>query len=296
MPGHADRDVVLVTLDSCRYDTATRASTPSLDRLGPLRRAETSGTFTLPAHVAFFSGMTPRPLDGGHDLAGQSYRSIWRSTAARPSTTATAVPFSGPMLMDHYRRRGFRMIGAGGVTFFDPKEPGNWLPGLFDTFHYYGRANATAADTRVRYRDESLTLAHPEFLADDALATKRFFLFINCPSTHIPYTTPNTRLTSSTRILLERLYSLHDSKQTAPDAFTPDEIATLRTMQARALEWADRQLGILFARLAEREPLVMVCADHGEEFGDDGRYGHGHPHPSVTTVPLWSGILRQEQS
>ncbi|GAA1858973.1 sulfatase-like hydrolase/transferase [Myceligenerans crystallogenes] len=295
MRDHADRDVVLVTLDSCRYDTAVQAVTPNLDRLGPLLQAETSGTFTLPAHVAFFSGMTPRPLDGEHDLAGQQYRSIWRSTAARPSTAATAVPFTGPMLMDHYSRSGFKVIGAGGVTFFDPKEPGNWLPSLFDTFYYFGRTNATAADTRVRYREESLTLAHPEILADDARAAKRFFLFINCPSTHIPYTTPNTRLTNRTRALLERLYRLHDSKQVTPDAFAPDEVASLHSMQVRALEWADQQLGILFDRLADREPLVVLCADHGEEFGDDGRYGHGHPHPSVTTVPLWSGILRQEQ-
>jgi membrane-anchored protein YejM (alkaline phosphatase superfamily) len=301
MPGrdplaHADRDVVLVTLDSCRYDTAIQASTPNLDRLGSMLRAETSGTFTLPAHVAFFTGMTPRPLDGMHDLGGESFRRVWRSAAARPSTRPAAVPFPGPMLMGHYRRRGYQVIGAGGVTFFDPAEPANWLPGLFDTFHYYGRANKDAVRSRVRYREESLTLSHAGRLADIAAAARRFFLFINCPSTHIPYTTPWTRLNPSRRDLLERLYALHDSKETAPGAFSPDEIQTLQGMQARALEWADEQIGVLFDKLTDREPLVVVCADHGEEFGDDDRYGHGHSHPTVTTVPLWAGVLRREQA
>lgn len=62
-------------------------------------------------------------------------------------------------------------------------------------------------------------------------------------------------------------------------------------MQRRALEWADTRLGDLFSRLNTRHPLVVVCADHGEEFGEGGRFGHAHPHPTVATVPLWCGVL-----
>lgn len=292
----ANRDVLLITLDSCRYDTAVRARTPNLDRLGQVHRAETTGTFTLPAHVAFFTGLTPALTDDHHRLGPLEYDTLWRSTAARPSQRSTAVSFAGRVLMDHYRRKGFRVIGAGGVTFFDPDEPANWLPGLFDEFRYFGRANRTASRTRVQNRDESLTLSHVGELRDVCTGSERFFLFANCPSTHVPYTTPLSRLDDRTTDLLERLYLLHDSKAVEPGAFSADEKEALHRMQARALEWADRQLGRLFDELAHREPLVVVCADHGEEFGEDGRYGHGHPHPSVTTVPLWSGILSEEQA
>lgn len=286
-----DRDVILVTLDSCRYDTAKRGRTPNLDRLGPVHRAETTGTYTLPAHVAFFTGLIPALVTGRHRFDGAMYDAVWRSAAARPSTKATAVPFVGRTLMDHYRGRGHRVIGAGGVTFFDPAEPANWLPGLFDEFHYFGRPNRTAALSRIRERDAVLTLSHADELADFSLAADRFFLFVNCPSTHVPYTTPLSRLDAEIEGLLGRLYELHDSKDLAPAAFSRDRVAALLALQVRALEWADHQLGILFNALAEREPLVVVCADHGEEFGEGGRYGHGHPHSTVTTVPLWSGVL-----
>lgn len=289
-----ERDVILITLDSCRYDTAVHASTPNLDRLGPLHRAETAGTFTLPAHVAFFTGLTPALTEGKHILGGTPHDTVWRSAAARPSARRAAVPFTGRMLMDHYRRNGHRVLGAGGVTFFDPDEPANWLPGLFDEFRYFGRPNRTAVRSRIRDRADDLTLAHVDELADTCLAGGRFFLFLNCPSTHVPYTTPYSLLDDEKEKLLDRLYALHDSKAFAFDAFTSEELATLRQMQVYALQWADRQLGRLFDLVAHREPLVVVCADHGEEFGDGGRYGHGHPHSTVTTVPLWSGLLTPE--
>lgn len=286
-----DHDVVLVTLDSCRYDTAVAARTPNLDRLGPLLRAETSGTYTLPAHAVFFTGNLPRPNDGLYPLGITQVASIWRSAAARATAHQVAIPFDGRTLMDHYRKLGFSVIGAGGVTFFDPEEPNNWLPGFFDEFRYFGRRNRNTLSGRVVDRDEVLTLAHVDELADICQQTERFFMFINCPSTHIPYTTPHMQLTPRLTVVLQRLYELHDAKRLQPKAFTPDETCMLLEAQMFALEWADQQLGKLFDRLSHRQPLVVVCADHGEEFGDQGRYGHGHASESVTTVPLWCGVL-----
>jgi Arylsulfatase A and related enzymes len=284
-----ERDVVIVTLDSCRYDTALRASTPNLDGLGRLVKAETCGTYTLPAHVGFFGGQFPRPLDGVYPFAGRKLAALWRSAAARPTPGSVAVAFEGPTLLDHYRARGFRIIGAGGVSFFDPEEPGNWLPGLFDEFHYFGRPNRATGD-RVRDRADSLTLSHVGLLADACASSRRFLLFLNCPSTHIPYTTPRSPLTARTARVLRSLYALHDRKVFGP-VISAEDTAILLDLQRKALEWADERLGELFDLLRPREPLVVVCADHGEEFGEGGRYGHGHPHPTVMTVPLWCGLL-----
>ncbi|PSK85952.1 sulfatase-like protein [Murinocardiopsis flavida] len=288
----AERDVVLVTLDSCRYDVATRASLPHLSALGPLLEAETPGTYTFPAHSALFNGFLPQPVNAGFVLGHHRLGAVWRSGAARPATRPAGVQFTGTTLMEHYADRGYRVIGAGGVTFFNPGEPGNSLPRLFPEFHYVGRPaqQPLTRAGRVVDRDEALTLAHAGFLAQRCLEADRFFLFINCPSTHIPYTTPNSPLTPSTGEALERLYRLHDTKSAHPP-LAPDAVEELLGMQRRGLEWADEQLGLLFRRLAHRQPLVVVCADHGEEFGEGGRYGHGHPHPTVTTVPLWCGLL-----
>lgn len=293
--GLATRDVVLVTLDSCRYDTARAARLPALSALGPLQRAESPGTYTLPAHAAMFTGFLPRPVSGCFELGGKRLGGIWRSAAARAHPLDGGIAFAAPSLMDHYADQGYRVVGAGGVTFFDPNHPCNILPTRFPEFHYFGRDAASPADaaSRVVDRDVSLTLAHVDELAEVCLQAERFFCFINCPSTHIPYTSPAAVLTEETTTLVERLYRLHDA--TAPHAehgpLDTEEAATLQDMQRRSLEWADAQLGRFFTHLADRRPLVAVCGDHGEEFGEGGRYGHGHPHPTVTTVPLWCGLL-----
>ncbi|WP_028648680.1 sulfatase-like hydrolase/transferase [Nocardiopsis sp. CNT312] len=291
----ADRSVVLVTLDSCRYDIAVKAHTPNLDRLGPLARAESPGTYTLPAHAALFNGFLPRPVSEFLALNGDRVDAIWRSAAARAAKRHAAIPFEGPTLMAHYSDKGYRVIGVGGVTFFDSTNPANSLPALFPEFHYFGRLSRTPATmaTRVVDRDEVLPLTHTQRLADLCLEAERFFLFLNCPSTHIPYTTPCSPLTDRSGELLAVLYRLHDSHGSASgdDVLAAEDIAFLLGMQRRALEWADARLGDLFSRLATRRPLVVVCADHGEEFGEGGRFGHGHPHPTVSTVPLWCGVL-----
>ncbi|MDJ0342846.1 hypothetical protein QMK19_23370 [Streptomyces sp. H10-C2] len=32
--------------------------------------------------------------------------------------------------------------------------------------------------------------------------------------------------------------------------------------------------------------LVIICADHGEAFGEDGYHGRGIAHPTVMNVPF----------
>ncbi|GAA0987302.1 sulfatase-like hydrolase/transferase [Nocardiopsis tropica] len=294
----AGRSVILVTLDSCRYDVAASTHTPNLAKLGPLHQAESPGTYTLPAHAALFNGFLPRPLSGPLTLGGRSIDAIWRSAAARPSKCHAAVPFDGPTLMAHYSRKGYRVVGAGGVTFFDSSDPANGLPTLFPEFHYFGRPSRFQAtpQARVADRSEILPLFHTRMLADLCLEAERFFLFVNCSSTHIPYTTPFSPLTERNRGLLRRLYQLHDSQQNASDddLLTAEDIGVLLDMQRLALEWADTRLSDLFSRLSTRRPLVVVCADHGEEFGEGDRFGHAHPHPTVATVPLWCGVLDRD--
>ncbi|MDE3725281.1 hypothetical protein PWG71_28205 [Nocardiopsis sp. N85] len=291
----AQRSVILVTLDSCRYDVAVQAHTPNLDRLGPLVRAESPGTYTLPAHAGLFNGFLPRPVSGPFSINGRHWNMIWRSGAARSTERRVAVPFEGSTLMEHYEHKGYRVVGAGGVTFFDSSDPANSLPALFPEFHYFGRPSRTPVTpaTRVVDRDANLTLAYTGPLTDLCLEADRFFLFVNCPSTHIPYTTPDNPLTDRAQKLLEVLYRLHDSQRNTSghEGLTAEDIGVLLAMQKRALEWADARLGDLFSRLGTRRPLVVVCADHGEEFGEGGRFGHGHPHRTVSTVPLWCGVL-----
>lgn len=101
-----DRDVVFVTLDSCRYDVALAATVPVLSGLSRLMKAETPGTYTLPAHIAYFNGFLPFPVQKGIAIGSETVDVIWRSDAARSSSLNVLIPFAGRTLMEHYHKRG----------------------------------------------------------------------------------------------------------------------------------------------------------------------------------------------
>ena len=51
--------VLLITLDSCRFDTFRRARTPHLNQVGPLHKAQAPSYFTYGTHSAIWMGFTP---------------------------------------------------------------------------------------------------------------------------------------------------------------------------------------------------------------------------------------------
>ena len=55
--------------------------------------------------------------------------------------------------------------------------------------------------------------------------------------------------------------------------------------QCAAAEFLDRRLPALFDGLPG-ETIVVLTADHGECFGEDGYWGHGINHPMAFEVPL----------
>ncbi len=288
----SEHNIIFVTLDSCRYDTAMRAPTPNLDSLGPMHRAETHSTFTLPAHHGFFGGFLPRVLrpDGEPRLFG-SFQRLWRPLLGLGSGTV-AMPFDGPTVLGYAAANGYRVLGYGGMPFFDPSLPANSLPRLFPAF----------APFTERGRGARSEHNHP-FLAVGAIADEiarrnapPLLLFINTPETHIPYTLPNDPVGGTAERLGVRLDVLAKAKSsgTLPGGhLSTGERDDLLLAQVRAVEWIDERLGevIAAARASNRSTYILVCGDHGDELGENGRYGHGHVHQTVLWVPLWGGEI-----
>jgi arylsulfatase A-like enzyme len=72
---------------------------------------------------------------------------------------------------------------------------------------------------------------------------------------------------------------------------TPREVQLARDCYDDCIAYLDEQLGSLLAALDARKLLentvVVVTSDHGEEFGERERFGHGQSlHHEVTHVPL----------
>jgi hypothetical protein len=74
--------------------------------------------------------------------------------------------------------------------------------------------------------------------------------------------------------------------------YLPGATADGPEAQAAALADLDAELPPLLAALRRRGPcFCLVLSDHGEAFGEDGRWGHRLVHPTVTTVPYAHFLL-----
>ena len=250
-------DLLLLTLDTLRYDVAARAldegATPFIAEIlretasGRWERRHTPGSFTWAAHQAFFAGFLPTPIE-----PGPHPRLFALSFPGSETITPQTAVLEAPDLVTGLRERGYHAICVGGTGFFNELTPlGRVLPNLFDEHRWCPEFGVTARDStrnQVAWACERID-AQPE--------DRRVFCFVNISALHQPnchYLEGRTR----------------------------DDVDT----QAAALAYVDTQLGPLFSCLRRRAPLLAVlCSDHGTAYGEDGYVGHRLAHPVVWDVP-----------
>ena len=256
-------DLLLLTLDTLRYDVAERTldtgRTPFLAQLlaatpiGRWERRHSPGSFTWAAHQAFFAGFLPTPVS-----PGPHPRLFAMAFEGSETTTAKTAVFDAPCLISGLRGRGYHTICAGGVGFFNGQTPlGRVLPERFDEHRWCPEFGVTAPDStraQIDWVRERLARLEPH---------KRAFCFINVSALH----QPNCHYVAGRE---------HDDTET----------------QAAALAYVDAQLEPLFEALRRRGPvLAVVCSDHGTAYGDDGYRGHRLAHPVVWEVPYAELLL-----
>jgi hypothetical protein len=256
-------DVLLVTLDTLRYDVAARlhaaGRTPRLSAaLGPAgwERRHTPGSFTFAAHAAFFAGFLPTPA-----RPGRHPRLFATTFPGSETTTADTAVFDAPDVVTGLRGEGYHAICVGGVGFFNQLSPlGRVLPNLFDEAHWSPRLGVTepcSTEFQVALALERVAAVEP---------ARRVFLFVNVSALHQP-----------------NCFYLPGR--------THDDVDT----HAAALEYVDGHLGRLFAGLRRRGRwLAVVCSDHGTAYGEDGYAGHRLAHPTVWEVPYAEFVLEPE--
>lgn len=249
-------DIVLVTLDSLRHDVAVTARaagrTPCLDRvLPPWEERESPATFTLPAHQAFLAGFLPVPAGAARPPRMFGAR-FDGAVGVRPGTFV----FDEPSLPEALAARGYRTACVGGVGFFSGRGAlGSLIPSHFDTSAWSPASGPGSPVSAPAVVDAARQMV------DETPSRTRLFLLVNVATTHTP-----------THIHLPGAH--RDSVET----------------QAAALAAADEHLGRLVDGL-RRPALLVVCSDHGDCFGEDGRHGHGISHPLVLTVPYAEAVL-----
>jgi membrane-anchored protein YejM (alkaline phosphatase superfamily) len=251
---------LIITLDSCRYDTFETTLTPHLSQVGPLHRAMAPGNFTLPSHAAIFAGYTPGVADSLEPIVNPRRGRLFRLAGVdRRRADRDFVVLEGHNFIDGLNRLGYRTLGTGAVRWFDPgTRAGKELTRDFDAFFYPG---------------DSYSMRRQLTWIDKQLQTTRdqpVLVFLNIGETHAPYWHEGARW---------------DRTHNPCEIFGQENDASAcRERQSACLSWVDQELGTLLERFSDA--TTLVCADHGDAWGEDNLWEHGFHHPMVLEVPL----------
>jgi arylsulfatase A-like enzyme len=284
----APTTVVLVTIDTLRADALSfmgcaRPTSPFLDALAAkavvFDRAYSTSSWTVPAIASLFTSLYPSShgvVDGL--IIGDSKKEVWRQTVLSPNIDTMAALF---------RRAGYRTVGVAANRHM---QAGTGFERGFD--HYYADAGfleAEALNTELR---KIMASAFGEGWRK-TWKTEKTFLWIHYFDPHHPYFPRQPWIETFDPDSLDRpgvaLWSL-----TAPElneVYSPADEAMTRQLLAlyhSEVRYADELIRAIWADLGlDDQTLVVVVADHGEEFGEHGRIGHRRTlYEEVVRVPM----------
>lgn len=289
-----EKNVLFITLDSCRYDTAKRALIPTIRSLGKLRKANTHGSYTIPAHLSFISGHLPAVFKNPLPYYSESEKQLWRiKTGPIRDNREVGILLKGNNILDGYEKNNFFVLGVGGVSQF---SDGSLLRKYFKNFIYYGQ-NLNEEPLKPR-KNESFPLNHVDEIIAKIKRHDKWFLFINCPETHYPYDYGNG-IPKEILLIFNQIKNSLNLRGAVNRKIKDNLFEKLKLFQIKSLEQVDKRIKILLDRLSKhRDILVIICGDHGENFGEyfqgEKRWGHLFPSQQVMSVPLVIGQISKQ--
>lgn len=300
-------NIVLVTYDSLRADHCgfmgyDRDTTPTLDRM-----AEAGVTFenVVASGVPTIASMTS-VMTGHHSLASPE---IGFNTQQREQVT------SRPTIAEVLSDAGYN-TGA-----LSPNPPASSYFGFDDGFDWFedflaeddgvlerawnrvfqrsieggGLATYARLFKNVATKDEILRPwadFYDEILDWREQAEEPYFLWVLLLEPHHPWMPPTDYQQWSSRMDKYRAFRQYYEMFTGgwtPD-FDDEERERLVNLYDDSIRYGDAFLKQLQTDLADDDPVYLVHADHGEEFGGHDRYGHqADLYEDLVHVPLVVG-------
>jgi sulfatase-like protein len=269
------RNLVVVTLDSCRYDSWLAAEPEHLARLGPVERRYSYVSWTAPSHFNLLMGLLPH-TSPQQVYASEYYKRDFLRYGERLNVPDMEFRRLLPSLwLPRFLREslGYSTHARVSLPVLNPHTPINQD---FDSYELMARHNDMVAMLDTLHFEEDRPSFH----------------LLNVGETHYPYALPYEPPDS-----WPRLHGVHGVfKHFGDDVESPEffDQAALDALRARQVE-AVRYLDGVFARLFDALPSgtwLVVTADHGELFGEGGYFGHGPVmHEKVFEVPFVEGLV-----
>lgn len=268
------RHVVVLLIDTLRADKLTaygrtRVQTPELSRFAEqstlFQRCQAPANWTKPSCASVLTGLHP-----------PSHRAL---------TDSGALPGRIPLVSEHFQRAGYQtaaMIANGYMA-------GDF--GFDKGWNFYRNY------IRERLQTEAEHVFEEAAGWLERNSEERTFTYIQTIDPHVPYDPPDSDL----RLYDPAPYSgpvrnrstgnlLEDFKRERVQLEARDR-ARLEALYDGEVTYHDRYFGRFIARLTELglldSTLLIITADHGEEFFEHDSVGHGHSlYQELLHVPL----------
>ena len=297
-------NVVLIVTDTVRAESLDlhgydRPTMPHLTRFAErgarFEQAWSTSPWTLPAHASMFTG------DYAHQL-----ETNW----------TTPLGDSRPTLAERLQQNGYRTGGfvanlnyCGSITGlnrgfihyddFGVSHPRYWLTTLSLTRAALHVADYVLDDLRGYLFGRSILPLKPgehvtrqglDWITKTNHTNQPFFVYLNYFDAHAPYESPEPHNASFTQITDKDRRVMRSFWRTQPKP-TPEQVRTMQSAYDGCMTYVDLQIHQFLSAL-ERENLlentiVVVTADHGEQFGEHGLLDHGNSvYRQLLHVPL----------
>ena len=260
---------ILIIIDALRADHLgcygyTRDTSPVLDSLAAsgviFRNCQAQSPWTLPSCATIVSGLSVR--SHGTVTRGRSTYRLDENMKTLPAVLA---------------EEGFT---TGGIVNNPLLSHSIGFADHMDYYRYYPQGDGRAGETV----DEAL-----EWLRGNAEGS--FFLMIHIMDPHAPYSPPAPYDMEYSDVGASAGIGWIMDRDEPGTVLNPEDRDHLVNMYDGEIRWTDRQLGRLFSGVREMglsdSLLIIVVADHGEEFLEHGGVDHGHTlYQELLHVPL----------
>jgi hypothetical protein len=224
-------------------------------------RAYSPANFTFPAHQAFFVGVLPQVVDPipYYNRFTRQLMALQEIGARQVAKSALVKAHSRGNLVTGLAALGYRTVGAGAMDWFQQET----LTYGFEHFAYTG----TDAEAQIDFLRERIDPQRP------------FFGFVNFGETHAPFHFKGKQGRCEVDVRARAM------RWPPVESGPVGRASPAFDHQMEAAAFIDGLLPTLFDGLPGNT-IVVLTADHGECFGEDGYWGHGVHHPKVYEVPL----------
>jgi arylsulfatase A-like enzyme len=289
-------NVLWIVLDTVRADAlepygaspGSSSTIADVARSGiALDQARVTACWTLPSHASMFTGALPRGLGLG------------QAPAKTPHSAGPVIRAEVERLLPEVMRRAGYSTSA--VSTNGWVSPWSGFDTGFERFVMLDTSRQARLDggrrQRVYWALEAMRGVADDGAAEaggilaewiDASPGEPFFWFVNVVECHSPYLPPRPYHGVS---MLERLRAAEEARRhlnlgaiwkacTGGFDIPDSAIERMRRLYAAAVRYVDDWLGMLLTRLEDRrlldDTLVILCSDHGENFGEGELITHAY--------------------